>query len=240
MRVRVSETDFEVRVQERRVVVADIFFRGKLIASGQATQAPQDEWDLKEGESIALARMVNKLRDVQREEMEYVKRTHPLGRALTFTLTNGTDLYSAAMAKLDRKREKKAKEDLDRQAILNQMLMHMHNKNRQLGTGYFHRLFGGVSGPPFQDFLGSTGRLSSSSPNIQTPKAPATAAPPPPIQTTRFPVFPRLGVGRVQSPSVQVPPGPPQIGSQAGLDALREASRNAFLRRYFRQSPPSR
>lgn len=157
MRVRVSETDFEVRVQERRVVVADIFFRGNLIASGQATQAPQDEWDLREGQKIALARMVNKLRDVQREEMEYVKRTHPLGRALTFTLTNGTDLYNATLAKLDRKREKKAKEDRDRQAVLNRIIL---TKSRQLGTGYFHQ--------------------------------------------------------------------------------LREASRNDFLRRYFRQSPPSR
>ncbi len=56
MRLKIQGKDVEVRVQERRIVVADFIHKGKVVASGVATCAPIDPFSLEEGEKIAVTR----------------------------------------------------------------------------------------------------------------------------------------------------------------------------------------
>ena len=73
MRTKLSSGEVEIRVQERRVVSATAFHKGERIAGAQATCAPQDEFDLKEGEAIAVSRLAAELEKSQVAELQFAQ-----------------------------------------------------------------------------------------------------------------------------------------------------------------------
>jgi hypothetical protein len=61
MRVNFHGKDFEVRVQERRVMFAEFIHKGEVVAAGHAIHAPQDPYRVEEGEKVAVGRAMKEL-----------------------------------------------------------------------------------------------------------------------------------------------------------------------------------
>lgn len=74
MRLTIQGKEVEVRVQERRIVVADFIHKGKVVASGVSTCAPVDTFDLRTGEITAVNRAAIQMLQVQNMADQAVRK----------------------------------------------------------------------------------------------------------------------------------------------------------------------
>lgn len=146
MRIRIFGEPVEVRIQERRVIAVDFIRKGEVIAGGIAICSPKDQFDLQEGQKIAVERAAGQLEDFQtmgRKEMSRnVEAGWKAGRSPSWcfnllpNVRPADEITEEILGKLDAQREK---------------------IRRALTRRFAARL--GIF----------TGRLSSSKPNLQSP-----------------------------------------------------------------------
>lgn len=116
MRLKIQGKEVEVRVQERRIVVADFIHKGKVVASGVATCAPVDSFDLRTGEMKAVSRAATQMYQAQVDADKRVRETvseirHKAGvisaQIELPRITLAYEMFNAIMDKLDIKRAKR-------------------------------------------------------------------------------------------------------------------------------------
>lgn len=117
MRLTIQGKDVEVRVQERRIVVADFIHKGKVVASGTAVCAPVDPFDLREGEKKAVSRAANQMFQLQvdadraaKEKIgDFLKAAGAISGQIELPrISMVHELYNEIMNRLDKRRAKKA------------------------------------------------------------------------------------------------------------------------------------
>lgn len=118
MRLVIQGKELEFRVQERRITTCSVFHKGVEIASDLAIHAPQDTYDQREGEKIAVSRAAAILFERQQQErkeaMQKVDQVFSEVGALSGSvelpgLEPVAEITEKVMAKLDDRRIKKAK-----------------------------------------------------------------------------------------------------------------------------------
>lgn len=118
MRVVIQGKELEFRVQERRITTCSVFHQGKEIAADLTIYAPQDVYDQREGEKIAVTRAVQIL--FERQQQERVEAIQKVDKVFTevgaasgsveFPLLEApAGIVNRIMDKLDARRAAKAK-----------------------------------------------------------------------------------------------------------------------------------
>lgn len=115
MRLVIQGKELEFRVQERRVTTCSVFHKGKEIAGDISIHAPQDPYDQREGERIAVERAALQLFERQQRERQDAMKVFTKVGALSGnvelpSLEPPQSIVQKIMAKLDQRRERKAKE----------------------------------------------------------------------------------------------------------------------------------
>ena len=148
MRFIIQNKELEFRVQERRITVCSVFHKGKEIASDLAIHAPQDPYDQREGERIAVERVAQILYEHQQKDrqmsMETITKAFEQVGALSGNvelpkLEEPRTIIDKVMAKLDARRERKLKETMEKEAQLTKAaaahLKTFHEANPNLFAG---------------------------------------------------------------------------------------------------------
>lgn len=121
MRLKIQNKDVEVRVQERRIVVADFIYKGKVVASGVAAQAPQDEFNLEVGEKLAVSRAAQRMYEAElaadkmaKEKIEEALKANGAISAQVQLprISMVHEMYAVIMDRLAKRRMKRASEKL--------------------------------------------------------------------------------------------------------------------------------
>jgi hypothetical protein len=120
MRLVIQGKELEFRIQERRVTTCSVFHKGVEIAADLAIHAPQDPYDQKEGERVAVTRVADIL--VERCQLERKESIQKVDKVFTEVgalsgnvelpqIPGANEIVGKVMEKLDARRDRKAKED---------------------------------------------------------------------------------------------------------------------------------
>lgn len=106
MRININGESFELRVQERRVTIAEVFKNGKVVAGATAVCAPRDVFDPKEGERVAVVKLTNQIEAAQIKDQQAIRAKYahliPPSR-----ITPAIQLQKEIGEKLAKRRERK-------------------------------------------------------------------------------------------------------------------------------------
>ena len=167
MRLKIQNKDVEVRVQERRIVVADFIHKGKVVASGVAIQAPQDEFNLEAGEKLAVTRAAQHMYEaelaadgVAREKIgDALKANGAISAQVELPrISMVHEMYAVIMDRLAKRRVRRAAEKAKEAATLT--LEKLRGLMKSAGTGRF---------PSFPSLMGLPFLRSPFSPSIFLP-----------------------------------------------------------------------